>query len=228
MKNKMKIMKKTIIACLLLLGSSTLSFAQIINWKSLQADQPNLLSLQLGYDFGITTQIAYNRVLNTTKPMALSLDYSFPMGKRIADDFKIRLGGQMEVLAWNGWSLTAKAAAVSRRQATSLIRLQNFGAELALQLGYYRPTWHIAGAFGFDKSIITHLKHTDIIRDKHPTIKDGWLIPVGGHFFYGILGSKTIGKTLELSLRAGFTNAQGNDENAILPYYAQVGLTKKF
>ena len=59
-------------------------------------------------------------------------------------------------------------------------------------------------------------------------ISNGWFIPSGGHFFYGIQGSKTIGSRFEISLRAGATNAQFKDKNPLLPYYVQLGLISTF
>jgi hypothetical protein len=94
--------------------------------------------------------------------------------------------------------------------------------------GYYKPTWHAAGEFGFDKSITSHLKHSDIMRTNYPEIRDGWYIPSGGHYYYGIQAGKSLGEYLDLSLRLGATNAQDDDENAVLPYYLQLGLGIKF
>ena len=53
-------------------------------------------------------------------------------------------------------------------------------------------------------------------------------MPSGGHFIYGIQGTKTIGNNFELFMRVGATNGQTADVNAILPYYMQFGLIKKF
>ena len=53
-------------------------------------------------------------------------------------------------------------------------------------------------------------------------------MPSGGHFIYGIQGSKTIGNSFELFMRVGATNAQFADVNALLPYYMQLGLINKF
>ena len=60
------------------------------------------------------------------------------------------------------------------------------------------------------------------------TKQDGWHIPSGGDFFYGIQAGKSIGQTLSISLRLGVTDAQGKDENALIPKYAMIGLNKKF
>jgi hypothetical protein len=68
----------------------------------------------------------------------------------------------------------------------------------------------------------------DVMRSYFPRIRDGWYIPSGGHFYYGIQAGKTIGDRLDLTLRAGATNAQHNDEQAVVPYYLQLGLGIRF
>jgi len=208
--------------------SVSFSYAQNINWSSINENQKTLTYLNVGYDFGMTTQIGYGHKIDVFRPILLTADYSFPMGKNLVDDFKVRLGGQASIYEINNFIFSAKVYGIFRRHQTELVRMVNFGSEMSAMIGYYKPTWHLAGDFGFDKSIITQLKHSDEMRNNFPSITNGWFIPSGGHFYYGIQGSKTIGDHFELSLRAGATNAQFKDENALLPYYAQFGLIYKF
>lgn len=207
---------------------TTLTFSQNLNWLSKNETNKSLAYLNFGYDFGITTQVGYGHKLDVFRPILLTADYSFPMGKNLMDDFKVRLGGQILIIEKGNFGLSAKVYGIFRRHETSFVRMASFGSEMAVIAGYYKPTWHIAGEFGFDKSINTHLKHSELMRENFPSIKDGWYIPSGGHYFYGIQGSKTIGEHYEISLRVGGTNAQGKDENTLLPYYAQLGFVYKF
>ncbi len=202
--------------------------AQNINWSTINDQQKTITYLNFGYDFGATTQIGYGKQVDGFRPMVWTVDYSFPKGKNLVDDFKVRLGGQLSIFEKNNFTLSAKVYGIFRHHQTKLVRMVNFGSEMSAIMGYYKPTWHLAGEFGFDKSIITELKHTEEMLRNFPSIRDGWVIPSGGHFYYGIQGSKTIGNHFELSLRAGATNAQNNDENALLPIYAQLGLVYKF
>jgi hypothetical protein len=66
------------------------------------------------------------------------------------------------------------------------------------------------------------------MRAYYPAIKDGWYVPSGGNYYYGIQGSKTIGESFDLSLRLGATNAQDDDEDAVLPFYLQLGFGVRF
>lgn len=216
------------IITIIAIGYATLSFGQNINWSTMNEDQKSLVYLNFGYEFGITTQIGYVYQLNSFRPILLTADYSFPMGKYLIDDFKVRLGVQIPIHEINNFMISAKIYSITRKHKTSLVSMTSFGSEIVAIAGYYKPTWHVAGEFGFDKSISTYLKHTDLMKENFPFIKDGWIIFSGGHFYFGINGSKTIKDKFEITLRVGGTNAQGKDENALLPFYTQLGFNYKF
>jgi hypothetical protein len=221
-------MKSIIVAMTTLVLSVNAGYSQNINWKSIHGDQQNIVQLSSGYDFGITTQLGFARSVNLFRPAIVGLDFSLPMGSDLLDDFKVKLGGQMEVFEMDGFSASVKIFSVFRRYENELVRAVSFGSDFGAVAGYYGSTWHAAGEFGFDKSIATHLKHSDIMKTYFPAIKDGWYVPTGGHFYYGIQGGKTIGDSYDISLRVGATRAQDNDDNAVLPFYAQLGLGLRF
>ena len=62
----------------------------------------------------------------------------------------------------------------------------------------------------------------------YPEIEDGWYSSIARYWFYGIQGAKTLGEFFEISLRFGFINARRDDENASVPFYAQLGVIKRF
>lgn len=217
---------KNIITIILFL-SANIAFSQNINWATPIKNNKSLVYLNFGYDFGVTTQIGYAKMLNTKRPIMLLSDFSRPMGNDILDDFKLRVGGQAMIYEMNSIKLSTKLFANLRRHQTSLVRMASFGAEASLTAGYYKPRWHVAAEFGFDKSIANHLKNSESLVENYPDIQDGWLISSGGQYFYGVQLGKNIGQKIELSLRIGGTNAQSDHENALLPNYTQVGLVYK-
>ncbi len=221
-------MKRMLVGLLLVTLASATSYTQNVNWRSLQSDQRNLVQFDFGYDYGATVQIGYSRAFNWFRPVVVGMDYSSPMGRNLVDDFKVRLAGQIEVIQLDGFSTTLKLMSSLRRYENQMVRIVSFGSDFTFVTGYYASTWHAAGEFGFDKSIVSHLKHSDIMRDNFPTIRDGWFIPTGGNYYYGIQAGKTLGETYALSLRLGATNAQFDDEDAVVPYYVQVGLGIRF
>lgn len=221
-------MKKSIAVLLIAMAVAEVGHAQNINWKSLSEDQRNVMQFNFGYDFGVTAQMGYSRSFTLIRPVMVGLDCSLPMGSDLLDDFKVRLGGEMEIVEIGGFSATIKVSSIFRRYQAELVSIASFGSDFAALAGYYKPTWYAAGEFGFDKSIATHLKQSDIMRAYYPAIRDGWYVPTGGHYYYGIQAGKTIGESYDVSLRAGGTRAQGNDENAVLPLYLQLGLGVRF
>lgn len=218
-------MKKMLAVLVLVMTVAATGYTQNVNWRSLQDDQRNLIQFDFGYDYGTTVRIGYSRAFNWFRPVVLGLDYSLPMGKDLVDDFKVRLAGQIEVIQLDGFSATLKLMSSLRRYENPMVRIVSFGSDLALVTGYYAPTWHAAGEFGFDKSIVSHLKHSDIMRSNFPQIRDGWFIPTGGNYYYGIQAGKTLGETFDFSLRLGATKAQARDEDAVVPFYGQIGLS---
>ena len=45
--------------------------AQNINWASIDKNQQHIVYANLGYDFGMTTQLGYANHLNSSKPILL-------------------------------------------------------------------------------------------------------------------------------------------------------------
>ena len=221
-------MKNIIAAIIVMTAMVGTVYAQNINWRSLRDDQRNVMQFNFGYDYGVTAQLGYSRSFSMIRPAMVGLDFSFPMGRDLLDDFKVRLGGQIELVEVDGFSATVKISSIFRRYQTELVNIVSFGSDFGVVGGYYSSSWYAAGEIGFDKSITSHLKHSDILRGYFPAIKDGWYVPTGGHYYYGIQGGKTIGESFDLSLRLGATKAQGNDENALLPFYLQLGLGTRF
>jgi len=219
-------MKNLITIFILTITSS--AFAQQLNWSSTNEDTKSLTYLNFGYDFGVTTQVGYAHKLDVFRPMILTADYSFPMGKTIIDDFKFRIGGQLSIVERNNFVASAKLYGILRRHQTNLVRIANVGAEAAVMLGYYKDKWHIAAEFGLDKAISSHLKHTELFQENYADVSDGWFVPTAGNFYYGIQASRTLGNKMELSIRIGATDAESTTADALLPYYAQLGLNYKF
>lgn len=221
-------MNKILAVIILVMAMVESSHTQNVNWRSLREDQRNVIQFDLGYDYGVTTQIGYSRHFSWLRPVVVGVEYSFPMGKDLIDDFKVRLGGQIEVLRMDEFSATVRIQPVFRRYQNQLVRILSFGSDFVLVAGYYKPSWYGAAEVGFDKSIVSHLKHSGIMRENFPMIRDGWYIPSGGHYYYGIQAGKTLGEVFDLSLRLGATKAQASDEDAIVPFYGQMGLHLRF
>ncbi len=222
-------MKTILVTLIIIVAAAQSGFSQDVNWRAMRMDRPNRLQLNFGYDYGAVTQMSYSHAIALPRPVVVGLHCSVPMGDQLIDDFSIRLGGQMEVVEWRGFSATVKIASIFRRCQNELVRIVSFGADFSMLVGYYDPDWHAAAEFGFDKAIATRLTHSDVMKTYgFSGIRDGWYVPTGGNFYYGIQGGKTIGNWVDVTLRFGLTDAQFDDENAMLPYYLQLGFGMSF
>lgn len=219
----MKNIRLTIIFCLI---NISFSHAQTLNWASLQKEQRHIANTNLGLDYGITLGLSYGYQLRTKLPIVLGAEYTLPSGKNIGDDFKTKVGGQVRWVRVGGFQFSTKVQGVFRRFENNYVRLNNFGSDLSGIMGYYKPKWFLAGEVGFDKAIVTHFKHSDIMKENFAT-KDGWYNPAtGGNFYYGLQSSFSW-RNHDLTLKAGKIVTQDFRTKPILPFYVQLGYNLK-
>lgn len=214
---------KNILLTIALIITSNILFSQSQNWNTIEKNNASQIYLNLGYDFGMTTQLGYAYKLNTAKSVMLLSDFSVPMGNML-NDYKYRLGAQLNLLNFNSIKSSAQYMVIARRNETNLVRKIGLGQVLSLTTGIYKEKWHVAFEFGYDSSLATHLKHSEEMQSYYSDIKNAWFKNTGGHWHYGIQGSKAIGERMELNMSVGATNARGADVNALLPAYFDLGL----
>jgi hypothetical protein len=202
-------------------------FSQTINWGSFKDTQKHLLNLHTGWDYGLGYGLAYGYKLNTKMPIVLGAEYAFPSGENVFDDFKTKLGGQINLCQKNHLRVTANIQGIFRRYENPLVRLQNFGTEIIGVAGYYRPRGFVAGEVGFDKAIVTHFKHSDLFKENnYAEIKDRWLVPTGGNFHYGLQAGLSLKKG-DIILKIGKLTTQDFSKTPMIPYYLQLGINLK-
>lgn len=210
---------------IVLMMITTFVNGQVINWSNLRKKERNIFSLYSGAEYGLVYGIGYGYVLPVKKPTILNIDYSFPSGKELFDDFKTRTGGQVNWFHTKNFYLSSKLQAIFRRYNNSYARLVDFGADLSVTGGYYKTKWFVAGELGFDKAIVTHFKHSPLYKENFPGVKDGWYEPsTGGNIYYGLQASYSW-KNKDLWLRAGKINRQNLASAPMLPVYATIGVT---
>jgi hypothetical protein len=219
-------MRHFLVTLLGLLALTTLVNAQVINWRSF-APQQRMATLNAGLDYGLTYGAAFAHRLNTRLPMALTMDGSIPSGHSLFDDFKVRMGLQVEVLRVGNLSATLRVNGVFRRFENTGARLLNWGGEFAGMVGYYKTGWFIAGEAGFDKAILTHVQHAGSVLENTDGLRSGWYTPTGGNFQYGLQTGISLGKT-DFTLRAGRVFQQDFKTSPLLPFYVQLGVNRRF
>ena len=210
----------TVLGCIVMTGRI---YPQNINWQSLKSEDRHILNINSGYEYGLVYGLSYGYHLNFIVPAVVNLEYSFPSGTNLIDDFKSKIGTRVRLVEIKNFQLSANIYGIFRRYENGLVRMANFGSEISGILGYYRSIWFVAGEFGFDKAIVTNFKHSQAYRDVFPQVKDGWYQPpAGGNYHYGLQTGFSF-KQHDLYLQAGKIMSQGFKTKPIVPYYVQLG-----
>ena len=197
--------------------------SQSINWEALDKDQKHIININAGAEYGAVIGIGYGYQLKSRMPILLNVEYSFPTGEKLLDDFKTKIGGYIRLYEVGNFKFSAKIHGVFRRYENSSVRLLNFGSDMSAIAGYYKPKWYVAGEGGFDKAIVTHFKHSDAFKQNFPSVKNGWYEPAtGGNFYYGLHTGFSFGRN-DIYLKAGNVVAQDFSTKPMLPFYMQVG-----
>lgn len=222
MKQKFYIIATALFSCLL-----QVSFAQTLNWKTLKPSQRHVLNLHAGIDNGSMVGIGYAYRLNTRMPLLVHLEYSQPFGTTVFDDFRTKLGGQLNIVHSKDFRATVKAAGLFRCYQNDLVRMLNFGSEFSTIAGIYKQNWFAAVETGFDKAIVTHIKHNNAMEAYNPNLESGWYIPTGGIFFYGLQGGFSLNKA-DVYAKLGRMLLQDFQTSPTLPLYFQTGVNLKW
>ncbi|MGZ3939548.1 MAG: hypothetical protein ACXVLT_13090 [Flavisolibacter sp.] len=203
------------------------SFAQTINWKNLTPSQQHVANLNVGFDNSSTAGLGYGYHLRSKLPVLLNLEFSIPFGDKLFDDLKTKIGAQANLIHTGDFFTTLKAYSIIRRYQNDLVRIIDFGSEFSATAGIYEHRWFAAGEFGFDKAITSQLQHSSLAKEYSPGLQSGWYIPDGGNFFYGAQLGYTFHHT-DLYAKLGRTVNQNWKTEATVPFYCQLGFTRRF
>jgi hypothetical protein len=205
----------------------TISFSQTLNWAGLKKDQKHISNINAGVEHGVIFGAGYGYQLKSRLPVVLNAEYSFPGGQKLFDDFKTKIGGQVQFYKTGNFDFSAKFYGVFRRYESDFTRLLNFGTDLSATAGYYKSKWFVAGEAGFDKAIVTHFKHSDRYKAIYPLVKDGWYEPsTGGNFYYGLQTGYSFRKT-DIYIKAGKIITQDFKTLPLIPFSFQLGINRK-
>lgn len=223
-------MKQSCISLLFLfflaLGSGV-GTAQNVNWKETNPENKNLIYANVGFQYGSVASVGYGYRINTIFPILVNAEISAPFGDRLFDDLKSRLGGQIRFWQAGRFSAAVKVYGVYRRYESDFVRLSSFGSETDAVFGFYQRKWYAAAEIGFDKAITTQVKHSRVMLDNNPSLRNGWYVPTGGNFNYGIQTGLTFRKS-DVYLSVGKMVTQDFKTTPTIPLYFQLGYGRRF
>ena len=144
-----------------------------------------------------------------------------------ARDFRARVQLRTSLLHLGVFRIVGSAAFIARGTDNAMHRAFNFGSDVTGNAGLYGRRWFLAGEFGFDKAIITHITHSDFYR-RHvfAGAKDGWYLTGGGTYHYGATGGISIGPA-EIAVRAGWLTTEDFNE-LVTPLYSSATVGFRF
>jgi len=198
-------------------------------WNVARIDgRPNRVYSTFGLDPAFLPTVGYARTVRPFgHPIQLAGDVGVVAAEFDARDFRARLDAFSSLLHWRSVHLTGSVAFITRGTDNSIYRGLNFGSDITGTLGVYRHGWFVAGEFGFDKAIITHVTHSDWYRTYfYPDARDGWYLTGGGTFHYGVTAGLGLGPT-ELVARYGWRRTE-NWGDLTPPVYASLGVGVAF
>lgn len=184
----------------------------------------NRVYTTFGLEPALVSSLGYARVISMPgREVQLAGEVGVVTARMDRRDFRTRLGAQTSLAHWGPVRLSGSATFITRGTENTIYKGLNFGADVTGTLGMYRRGWFAAGEFGFDKAIVTHVKHTDWYRTNvYPDAKDGWYVDTGGRYHYGLSGGLSLGST-EVVGRFGVLRTERFKE-ITPPMYASVGL----
>lgn len=215
------------ILLLLYISITNPSFAQEINWRSIDQGGKHIVSAYFGADYSSYYGFSYGYVVkNKITPIITGAELTVPFGDDVFDDWRMKVSAQAELWNKDRLSLGIRSSFILRRYESALSRLYNVGADALTQFGYTKEKWALVAIFHYDRAIATHIQH-DLLKEYYPEITDGWYGATGGNFKFGLRGNISI-RSLNTFLSVGKIYGQDFKHNPTLPFYAELSIQKMF
>lgn len=223
-------MKKTNLLILIIafIKSTLIMQAQTLNWESLQPEQKNIASIDSGYEYAFVFGAAYGYSSSLFFPVVYQIEFSIPAGLPVLDDFKTKIGGNILWLGLNDFRFSTDIKGVFRKYENAYVQMLNFGCDFSGSIGFYKPTWFIAGQAGLDKAIATNFQHSKEMHGLYADIQNGWYQPpTGGNFYCGLQGGVSF-HTYDITAKGGRMVNDNFNTTPLINYYAMISVNKKW
>jgi hypothetical protein len=201
--------------------------AQNINWTKLDSAK-HIGRIHGGLEYGVIYGLQYGKILKAKRSTWIPFaNVSLPLGKNIADDYKINIGTAANILSFNRWILSFDLSITNRQNKNPFVRMQSLGSESGIHFGYYRQKWFVNIDVSTDNSLITHLKHTDAYKGNYHKVVDGWYQNTSSNFSLGCNTGLSF-KRSDVTLSIGGLFTQNLKTRPMLPFYSQLGYNYRF
>lgn len=208
----------------LALGVPATARAQEVNLATLADAPANKVYLRTGAEWAFIAGLGYARTLPVGgRQLLLFGEATAPWASFDTSDYQLRAGALMPVVGWGGWKLAASLAPTLRGTKNDVARMTAFGFNAGATGGYYARHFFLAGEFGFDYALTTHVTNSELYRDNvYPGARDGWYVNPGGNYRLGGQAGASFGR-YDLVVRAGELREMMGAQ-PMFPFYATVAL----
>jgi hypothetical protein len=215
-------------AAALALGASLFTSAparaQEVNLARLDEGAANRVYVRTGAEWAFVAGVGYARTASVARHAVLLVgELGAPWVAANTSDYQARIGVLAPVLGWRGFELAASLEPTVRGTHNDLGRMTALGADAGLTGGYYTRGWFVAGEFGFDYTLTTHITQSQLYRDTvYENARDGWYVNPGGNYRLGGQVGLSMSR-FDVVLRGGtLRDMKGN--LPMFPYYATVAV----
>ncbi|MEE9430484.1 MAG: hypothetical protein V3V16_05545 [Melioribacteraceae bacterium] len=198
------------------------TFGQVLtpNFKGKQS-----IYINIGLDPAVLTTFGYSYRLsseNFWKDIILFGEASIPVGEFEINDYRIKVGIQNSLVNSDNWNFSLAGYFMVRGTENSIHSATNYGLGILALAGYYESDWFSAFELGYDKGILTDIKHTDWYRDYfYSDVRDGLYSNPSGNISLGLRGGYLI-SDFEITLRAGIAKTEMFNNPVGVPFYSTV------
>jgi hypothetical protein len=198
--------------------------AQEVNLAKLDDGAANRVYVRTGAEWAFVAGVGYARSVSVAQRHVLLLgELTAPWAAANTSDYQARVGALAPIVAWRGFKVAGSLEPTLRKTTNDLGRMTSLGANAGLTGGYYASHWFLAGEFGFDYALTTHITQSRVYRDVvYENARDGWYINPGGNYRLGGQAGASFWR-YDVVLRAGILRDMRGDL-PLFPLYATVAV----
>jgi len=215
-------------AAALALGLSLLAaapaHAQEVNLAQLDEGAANRIYVRTGAEWAFVAGVGYARSVSVARhPVLVVGELSAPWVAANTSDYQARVGVLAPIVGWGRLKLAGSLEPTVRGTHNDLARMTGLGVDAGLTGGYYTRGWFVAGEFGLDYTLTTHITQSQLYRDTvYAGARDGWYINPGGNYRLGVQAGLSFAR-FDVVLRGGMLRDMKGDV-PMFPFYGTVAL----
>lgn len=205
------------------LAASAPAAAELVQ-PELPLATPNRVTLALGLEHGLLSELAYTRALALDDVhLTFIARLELPASPDFADG-GVALGLAAHLVGTAGWGGGARVLATTRWVQGALLDVTQLGAVVAIDGGYYRAGGSLALELAWDTALLTHAGPSARYRRQAYAADAQTVAGGGGVIRAGLAGTVVLADVVELGLRAGVVTSEELHAVAGMPFFVTLSV----